>query len=233
MHPSSKELSFLEPEAVKKLLQKVDDLRKVEDLKTITFKRLYSHLSVKEKELIKKFLDLTPTQYGFRGKYLGIVPVPRDIVAIKKQKYIFRNKQQTVSVQYLPKTIYLAYQKLNRAVKKDLGRPLLIDSGYRSPANQVLVFFYYLSLHNFDFIRTVKRVAFPGYSEHGAPHRQAIDFLTVKGVPSDAHPLAFEKTQEYRWLQKNAHRFGFFLSYPKNNPDGIMYEPWHWHFEDA
>ena len=76
-----------------------------------------------------------------------------------------------------------------------------------------------------------ERVAFPGYSEHGAPRWPAIDFVTMKGMPSDKNPLDFVSTEEYRWLLKNAHRFGFYLSYPKNNKDGIMYEPWHWRFE--
>lgn len=65
--------------------------------------------------------------------------------------------------------------------------------------------------------------AAPGYSEHHSG--RAVD-LGVAGEP----PLteAFEQTAAFAWLQRNAVRFGFTLSYPRNNPCGIVYEPWHW-----
>jgi D-alanyl-D-alanine carboxypeptidase len=39
----------------------------------------------------------------------------------------------------------------------------------------------------------------------------------------------FEKTGEYAWMQKNAYKYGFVLSYPKSNTY-YTYEPWHWRF---
>ena len=42
----------------------------------------------------------------------------------------------------------------------------------------------------------------------------------------------FARTPEFRWLKKQAGRFGFQLSYPRNNPHGIAYEPWHWCWRD-
>ena len=73
----------------------------------------------------------------------------------------------------------------------------------------------------------MKEVAFPGYSEHGDPVRQAVDFITT----NDNDWRRFKKTPEYKWLSKNAYKFNFYLSYPKGNKDGIMFEPWHWHYE--
>ena len=29
---------------------------------------------------------------------------------------------------------------------------------------------------------------------------------------------------------KRPHEFGFSMSYPRDNPLGVMYEPWHWRF---
>ena len=65
--------------------------------------------------------------------------------------------------------------------------------------------------------------AAPGYSEHHTG--RAVDIGTP-GCP----PLseAFESTAAFAWLQSNARRFGFQLSYPRNNPHGVIYEPWHW-----
>ncbi len=62
-------------------------------------------------------------------------------------------------------------------------------------------------------------------SEHHSG--RAIDVTTDEGAPLE---LEFEKTRAFRWLSKNAGRFGFFLSYPAENPYGYDYEPWHWCF---
>jgi len=66
-------------------------------------------------------------------------------------------------------------------------------------------------------------MAAPGYSEHHTG--RAIDI----GIPG-APPLTedFERTGAFVWLRANAHRYGFSLSYPRGNPHGITYEPWHW-----
>jgi D-alanyl-D-alanine carboxypeptidase len=45
--------------------------------------------------------------------------------------------------------------------------------------------------------------------------------------------LEFERTEAFRWLSQNAGRFGFSLSFPRDNRYGYMYEPWHWCFNQA
>lgn len=68
--------------------------------------------------------------------------------------------------------------------------------------------------------------AAPGYSEHHTG--RAVD-LGIPGAP----PLtqAFALTRAFAWLRANAHRWGFRMSYPRDNPHGIEYEPWHWALE--
>jgi D-alanyl-D-alanine carboxypeptidase len=68
----------------------------------------------------------------------------------------------------------------------------------------------------------------PGYSEHHSG--RAVD-VTSEGLP----PLEaeFEDSAAFRWLSDNARRFGFFLSFPRQNPFGYAYEPWHWCFVPA
>lgn len=63
-----------------------------------------------------------------------------------------------------------------------------------------------------------------GYSEHQLG--TTIDFTTPALGTSFS---AFDTTSSYRWLTEHAHRFGFILSYPKNN-SYYIYEPWHWRF---
>jgi D-alanyl-D-alanine carboxypeptidase len=65
----------------------------------------------------------------------------------------------------------------------------------------------------------------PGYSEHHSG--RAVD-LTTEGVrPLE---LEFEGTEAFAWLSRHAERFGFVLSYPRQNRYGYLYEPWHWCF---
>jgi LAS superfamily LD-carboxypeptidase LdcB len=43
----------------------------------------------------------------------------------------------------------------------------------------------------------------------------------------------FAATVAYRWLEEHAPGFGFTLTYPRGNPHGIGYEPWHWCWSEA
>lgn len=63
----------------------------------------------------------------------------------------------------------------------------------------------------------------PGFSEHHTC--RALD-LTTPG--SALLEVGFEQTPAFAWLQSRAGEFGFDLSYPRGNPGGFQYEPWHW-----
>lgn len=68
-------------------------------------------------------------------------------------------------------------------------------------------------------------IAIPGFSEHHSG--RAIDIHSADHAVLEE---AFERTDAFAWLKTNASRFGFRLSYPRNNPLGIVYEPWHWFY---
>ncbi len=70
--------------------------------------------------------------------------------------------------------------------------------------------------------------AAPGFSEHHTG--RAIDIGTLN---CPALVEEFEKTAAFQWLETNAGGYGFSLSYPRNNPYGIAYEPWHWCFKKS
>lgn len=70
--------------------------------------------------------------------------------------------------------------------------------------------------------------AAPGFSEHHTG--RAIDIGTP-GVPALVEE--FENTQAFQWLEGNAPTHGFALSYPRGNPWGIDFEPWHWCYTEA
>lgn len=63
-----------------------------------------------------------------------------------------------------------------------------------------------------------------GYSEHQLG--TTVDFTSDE---INGSLTGFEKTEAYAWLLSNAHRYGFVLSYPKDNAYYI-FEPWHWRF---
>ena len=63
-----------------------------------------------------------------------------------------------------------------------------------------------------------------GYSEHQLG--TTVDFTTMSLGTTN---ITFAKMPSYAWLEANAYKYGFILSYPKNNTYYI-YEPWHWRF---
>ena len=67
--------------------------------------------------------------------------------------------------------------------------------------------------------------AAPGYSEHHGG--RALDIGTPGEPPAEE---SFEHTPAFAWLTRHAGDFGFVMSYPRGNPHGIVYEPWHWYF---
>ena len=65
--------------------------------------------------------------------------------------------------------------------------------------------------------------AAPGFSQHHTGN--AIDIATPGSRPLTEE---FEHSPAFRWLTGNAGRFGFSMTYPKDNSAGFIYEPWHW-----
>lgn len=201
------------------------------DLRIIGFDDLYALLTKPEQAVIKKLLKLKPLDYGFMGEFLGISDVPSDLVRISGQKYIDIDEEKIIGTQFLPKTVFSAYTKLNSAMKADIGEQVLVNSGYRSPAYQIVVFLEILKKNDYDVAETASRVALPGYSQHGYPSAQAMDVMPTRIPPGYADDLvSFAHTPQYKWLKDNASRFGFVESYPNGNKLGVIYEPWHWQY---
>ena len=116
-----------------------------------------------------------------------------------------------------------AWQHL-RAAALDDGVLLEAISGYRSHDYQLGIFDRKRARGlQLDEILTVN--AAPGYSEHHSG--LALDIGTPDEPPAEE---SFERTPAFAWLQANAGDYGFTMSYPRDNPHGIVYEPWHWAF---
>lgn len=65
----------------------------------------------------------------------------------------------------------------------------------------------------------------PGHSEHATGY--VLDF-GVRGAGCNDLDNCLTLTAPGRWLTANAPRYGFELSFPVGNRQGVGWEPWHW-----
>ena len=200
----------------------------------LTWEQLYEPLSAEQRSFLDAFRALRAETLGATSHYFGEPKTALDLAPVGSQE--IRNKDgslKPLDPQFLPRRAFEAYQRMMAAMQQDLGKHLLVESGYRAPAYQLYLFLYYLPNHDDSIIETNRFVALPGYSEHGNPNRQAIDFINEAGINGEDHPEEFEALPEYAWLQQHAKEHGFALSYPRNNTLNTSFEPWHWHFESS
>ncbi|HYC34617.1 MAG TPA: D-alanyl-D-alanine carboxypeptidase family protein [Candidatus Paceibacterota bacterium] len=104
---------------------------------------------------------------------------------------------------------------------EDDGINLRIISAYRSFASQSSLksnykVYYGSGANAFS--------ADQGFSEH-----QLGTTLDLTTDALGANFENFETTEAYKWLQNNAYKYGFVLSYPRGNAY-YVFEPWHWRF---
>ena len=114
-----------------------------------------------------------------------------------------------------------AWTHMQAAARRD-GIVLEAISGYRSHDYQLGIFERKLA-RGLTVEEILEVNAAPGYSEHHSG--RALD-ISTPGEP--AAEESFEATPAFGWLTGNASAHGFNMSYPRDNPHGIVYEPWHW-----
>jgi hypothetical protein len=221
----------------KALVVKLEPFIKVMDqegeLPFLTLKELESPLNSEERHFLRAFRDLPAAKVGVRIPFRGFSQGEKDLVRLEGQKLLAKGKEKELPPQFLSPRVYQSYQFMMRAMERDIGKRLFVESGYRSSTHQLYLFIFYLSNHDYSIRETAKWVALPGYSEHGDPEHLAIDFINADGINGENNVAEFEALPEYQWLLENAARFGFVLSYPKNAGAGITYEPWHWRYEPS
>ena len=125
---------------------------------------------------------------------------------------------------FLSKKCAIAWNKMYEDAIKDSIK-ISIVSGFRSYYKQYSIINYKLN-QGLKIDEILEENKLPGLSEHHSGN--AIDIISNGYKLS----LEFENSSAYAWLIKNAHKYGFYLTYPKGNKDGIMFEPWHWYFRE-
>lgn len=129
------------------------------------------------------------------------------------------NKVYSLPKDYDPKVNDKALSSLKKmqADAKALGLNIPLVSGYRSYKTQEQLYNKYVKKDGVALADTYS--ARPGNSEHQTG--LAFDIGKVDS--------SFENTDEAKWIEQNAHLYGFIVRYPKgkSNITGYIYEPWH------
>jgi len=99
---------------------------------------------------------------------------------------------------------------------------LYVQSAYRSFEEQTIIKGSYTVTYGAGTANTFS--ADQGYSEHQLG--TAVDLITTG---TGGKLAGFDTRPAYTWMLENAHKYGFVLSYPKNN-GYYIFEPWHWRF---
>ena len=152
------------------------------------------------------------------GRNRRSVPEAAELVSVGKDVY---GREQR-----LAPPAALAWRKLQAAAESE-GIVLQLVSAFRSWSYQKQIIERKLAAG--QTMEKILRVsAVPGFSEHHTG--RAIDVTTP-----DCKPLTeeFEQTPGFAWFVRHANDFGFSMTYPRNNNFGVIYEPWHWTFQES
>lgn len=174
-----------------------------------------------ERALLEQFEAIDPTEYGIN--HTGVPHKMPYLELIEDQRL---SGGEILRPRFLPWSPSLKFKLINQDMQNDIGRQLIVVSGYRTPRHQLLLFVEEYLARDGDVGEALKRVGLPYMSEHNDPVRTAIDFMSIDG--EDPHDFA--NTPEYEWLQENLRKHHFSESFPEGNDKGVGYEPWHWRY---
>lgn len=133
-----------------------------------------------------------------------------------------------ISIQYcygdneVSNEVYQKYISMYNAAKEE-DLYLIITSAFRDYEFQDQLWNQYAKSQGEEWADSVAARA--GHSEHQTG-------LTLDIVTYNSNMNDFENTDEFKWLQKHAHEYGFIMRYPKDKEDitGYDYESWHYRY---
>jgi D-alanyl-D-alanine carboxypeptidase len=169
--------------------------------------------------------DATPTILSADGRVFGHYryeqPAPGELVA-PPAGFGGGNCQQ------IHGDMAASLKSMIAAATKDdpaVGKAMMGVSCYRSIERQRGLFCNPAKLQERGLAGQAKWVAPPNYSEHATG--LTIDF-GARTVPQCHANPCFKSTRTSQWLAANASKYGFEISFPENNAQGVSYEPWHY-----
>lgn len=117
------------------------------------------------------------------------------------------------------KAVDALYEMFDAAEKEGYG--LIVNSSYRSYEKQEELCEDFKALYGDNYVKNY--VAQPGFSEH----QTGLAF----DIGSRSSNI-FANSKEYKWINENAHKYGFILRFSKSgeNITGFRNEPWHYRY---
>jgi D-alanyl-D-alanine carboxypeptidase len=169
--------------------------------------------AAQHRRLIERAFALgVPRDYG-RARHLRLQREPARLVSIGSD---IHGREQ-----WLQPAAARALATMRKVASRD-GVELQVVSAFRSIEYQLGILERKLA-RGLTMDQILRASAAPGYSEHHSG--RCVDFTAPGFAPVEE---GFEDAAAFAWLQHNAARFAFALSYPRDNRHGIAYEPWHW-----
>lgn len=209
----------------------IDSKKASGNVNLLEWNELFESLNRKEKRFLKKMCRLRPSDLGVQTPQQNDKNEKTHFLEIKNQSILKDGKPYILPTQAVSEPAFKAFEQMMNAMEKDIGKKLYIESAHRSPAYQLWLFIFYLQTdHHYSIRETGKLSALPGYSEHNLDAGHAVDLISAEGINGDPDVEKYEALPEHQWMLKHAGAYGFTLSYPRKNPWGISYEPWHWKF---
>ena len=155
-----------------------------------------------------------------------------EYILVNKYNYLSENyipnNLETISKQYALENMQLvnyakdAFEEMAKAAKRE-NLSIIAMSTYRSYEYQINLYNKYVKLDGKEKADTYSGRA--GYSEHQTG--LAVDVYNGKESYTN-----FEITEEFKWMQENAYKYGFILRFPKDKTKetGYDYESWHYRY---
>ena len=155
----------------------------------------------------------------------------KDIMLVNKYNYLEKNyepdkiidipSRYAYSGKKAPEEILNKYIEMFNAAEKQEMK-FVISSAYISYEEQEEIYEYYKTIKKENI---EKYISLPGYSEDQTG--LTFDILTLSTTQEN-----FEKTDEFKWLNENAYKYGFILRYPKGKEKITKYDyqPWHYRY---
>ena len=132
------------------------------------------------------------------------------IVPVLKENVIFANE-----------SVLAMANSMFEAAKQDTIGSFYVLAAFRSLEEQQFLY---------DYNPKTGGTALPGHSEHHTG--LALDIFSKTDMVNKLSQANIVESAETKWLEDNAHRFGFVLRYPKDKTHitKVPYEPWHFRF---
>ena len=178
-------------------------------LKTARWYRKVGAFSRAEIDYFEELFYERAQSYGFYGEKV-IVSMTNDI-----------KKRELIKIRHSGHYLFQG-DSLNKynEIRKAMGKRIILTSGVRNIVKQTYLFLNKV-VHSKGNLSVASRSLAPaGYSYHGIS-----DFDIGKvGFGAKNFTAQFAKTKEFQTLKS----LGYIdIRYPKNNPFGVRYEPWH------